>query len=194
MLQNPHFLVTALLTAILLLALLTAAVLHWPAFSVFDRRLQRRLITQKKSKPLLYLSKLLSPKADVAWCFLIAACLALSGRWQLGIWALATLGLADVAGILSKRFVKRRRPYNRLPEEVGYSYPSGHTLGLTCLALILLRVTAAGSWLPCLLFIIWIFLIKARLQLGAHYPADIAAAILLALSSFCATSLIYLII
>lgn len=195
MLQNMQNLTISFVASSLLLAALTVAVTNSKSFSVSDRLLHRRFISEHKTFPLKGLSTLLAPKADVVWCAIIAGIVALSGNWLLAFWCLATLGLADVCGLIIKYAIKRRRPYNHLPEEHGFSFPSGHVLGFTSLTLILLRLFGgAGIWLPILLVIFWALLVKARLQLGAHYPADIVASILLAIACFSATSIVYLII
>ena len=195
MLQNMQNLTISFVASSLLLAALTVAVTDSKSFSVSDRLLHRRFISEHKTFPLKGLSTLLAPKADVVWCAIIAGVVALSGNWLLAVWCLATLGLADVCGLIIKYATKRRRPYNHLPEEHGFSFPSGHVLGFTSLTLILLRLYGgAGIWLPILLVIFWALLVKARLQLGAHYPADILASIQLAIACFSATSILYLII
>lgn len=195
MLQNLQNLTIALVTSSLLVAGLTVAVTNSKSFSVSDRLLHRRFIAENKTIPLKGLSHALAPKVDVVWCFIIAGVVALSGNWLLALWCLATLGLADGAGVIIKYTIKRRRPYNHLPEEHGFSFPSGHVLGFTSLTLILLRLFGtSGLWLPVVLIIVWALLVKARLQLGAHYPADILASILLAIACFCATSIIYLLL
>lgn len=195
MLHSLPILTIALVTSSFLLAALTTAITSSKSFSVSDRLLHRRFITENKTIPLKGLSHALAPKTDVVWCFIIAGVVALSGNWLLALWCLATLGLADCVGLTIKYTIKRRRPYNHLPEEHGFSFPSGHVLGFTSLTLILLRLFGgAGFWLPVLLIIVWVLLVKARLQLGAHYPADVLASILLAIACFCATSIIYLLL
>ncbi len=89
--------------------------------------------------------------------------------------------------LLIKPVVARERPvpYFRVPEH-GYGFPSGHTMGATCLAFALgfllwrsewrRGVKILGSFILALAVIV---VAMSRLVLGVHYPTDVLASILL---------------
>lgn len=104
----------------------------------------------------------------------------------------ALLVLGAVGGyvaliLLIKPVVARERPvpYFRVPEH-GYGFPSGHTMGATCLAFALgfllwrsewrRGVKILGSFILALTVIV---VAMSRLVLGVHYPTDVLASILL---------------
>jgi membrane-associated phospholipid phosphatase len=86
-----------------------------------------------------------------------------------------------------KDVVQRERPiaFFRIPES-GYSFPSGHTLGTTCLAVAVgyfiwhsrwnVRTKVAGT---VALTILVTVVGGSRLVLGVHYPADVLGGLLL---------------
>ncbi len=104
----------------------------------------------------------------------------------------ALLVLGAVGGyvaliLLIKPIVARERPvpFFRVPEH-GYGFPSGHTMGATCLAFALgfllwrsgwhRGVKVLGSFILALAVIV---VAMSRLVLGVHYPTDVLASILL---------------
>ena len=119
---------------------------------------------------------------------------ALRRRWLDGLLLLGALGGYVVLTLLVKHIVNRERPiaFFRIPES-GPSFPSGHTLGVTCLVFafgfLLWRsaasraVKAVGS-VALLLAVPLVAL--SRLMLGVHYPTDVLASVLLGTAWMCA--------
>ena len=108
-------------------------------------------------------------------------------RWLDALLFLGAVGGYGVLTLLIKHLVQRERPitFFRIPES-GYSFPSGHTLGATCLAFALgfvLWRSGASRGLKALgtvaLFLGVLVIALSRLILGVHYPTDILGSILL---------------
>ena len=127
---------------------------------------------------------------------------AFAGEWlnsdpfrQLAVSMMFGLMISNVAFVLCKTFVKRRRPYanaelqqdlqfviqNRDPghgSKALESFPSGHVLWTTfCVSLICFQfgykvVLLLGWMIPAMVFL--------RLHLGVHYPSDVLASLVLA--------------
>jgi undecaprenyl-diphosphatase len=105
------------------------------------------------------------------------------------LWAFATLMAGWFAGWASKLLVQRARPVvdDPVSHASGYSFPSGHALNITV-------------WCSVLVFLLWPLLSRTarrvavglaaltvvvvgfdRMFLGAHFPSDVLAGILLGL-------------
>lgn len=65
------------------------------------------------------------------------------------------------------------------PEEAGHSFPSGHSMYAALLAAAVWPLVGAMGRLGLVLYVLWVAC--SRVALGAHFPADIAGAWLLAL-------------
>lgn len=133
------------------------------------------------------LSFLASPKLDLLWVIIIAAFLWVKHYQIPALWALGTIVGGDVLGEVFKHIVKRARPAQHLAADDGYSFPSGHTLGIFLVAAILLLVVipliqkhATRTICQLLLVFVVFFLAVSRVYLYAHWPFDTISAMLLA--------------
>lgn len=132
------------------------------------------------------ISFLASPKMDILWMLIIAAGLWIK-RYQIpAIWAVCTLLGGDVIGHIVKNIVKRARPAQHLASDNGYSFPSGHTLGIFLVAAVILLiilplVQRRSVRTICQILIVFVifFLAISRVYLYAHWPFDTISAMLL---------------
>lgn len=88
-------------------------------------------------------------------------------------------------GILKNTFKRPRPNINRLVEEKGYSYPSGHTMTSTIFyGLIIFLIVISNIILPLKIITIFLLILLilligySRIYLGVHYFSDVIGAIL----------------
>lgn len=154
-------------------------------FNLFDHWLHHKLVKQRDGFKWQVIAFLNDPKLMVVWAVLLASSLIDQERFLTALWVLGTLGFTDLAGILLKKSIKRKRPIMSSDLESGYSFPSGHVLGATTMLLIVMQLFGdqLGLGLTLPLVGIWIMVIISRLSLKAHYPSDVIGAA--SLSIFC---------
>ena len=179
-----NFLIVTLATIFLLSLIFN--IKNSERFNIFDEQLHRKLIRDHNGIGWQIIAFLNDPKLMVVWAVLLASTLIDSDHVITALWVLGTLGLTDLAGIILKKIIKRKRPKMASKLENGYSFPSGHVLGATTMILILLRLFGAKLGLGFILFLVavWVMVIISRLSLRAHYPSDVAGATSLAILCF----------
>ncbi|WP_231482641.1 phosphatase PAP2 family protein [Nocardioides sp. URHA0020] len=102
-------------------------------------------------------------------------------------WALATMATGWTVAVLLKTMVQRGRPVIEEPfaTHAGYSFPSGHATNnaiVVTIVLLLLRPVLGTTARRVLLAVgaAWVLLTCLdRLFLGAHFPSDVVAGVLL---------------
>ncbi|WP_172187481.1 phosphatase PAP2 family protein [Lentilactobacillus kribbianus] len=132
-------------------------------------------------------SFLASPTLDIIWIFIIAFFL-----WGFhyripALWSILTLAGADVVGFLVKNVIRRARPIDHLKSDDGFSFPSGHVLGMfIVLAVIwimvvpLIQSATKQFVLKVIIVMVMILVMMSRVYLNAHYPSDTLGAALVA--------------
>jgi membrane-associated phospholipid phosphatase len=101
-------------------------------------------------------------------------------RWE-ALFTVIAIGTGQLFNKLLKGMIQRPRPdFNRLVEEAGYSFPSGHSMvslvfygmvGLICYMFV-------RNQLPKLLIVLVTVMVVlligiSRIYLGVHYPSDV---------------------
>jgi undecaprenyl-diphosphatase len=117
------------------------------------------------------------------------------GAKRLATWAVVTMAIGGVLGVVLKLLVDRARP--TFPEPVttasGYSFPSGHALnsflGVGVLLLIFLPVLSRAG--RAVAFTVGAFVVLLtgydRVALGVHYVSDVVAGWVVALACLAGT-------
>lgn len=118
-------------------------------------------------------------------------------RGVLAIWTGMTIVLGALLIKLIKSSVQRPRPVGH-GSITGFSFPSGHTFGvtlfcLTIMSIMLVEFKYSKQFLINCLLAIWIIMIMiSRVYLQAHFPTDTVGAVLLAVTWIVIARVIYL--
>ncbi|GAY73293.1 phosphatase PAP2 family protein [Lentilactobacillus kosonis] len=147
--------------------------------SMITTGIQGKAVSQPLEGFYTMISFLASPKMDIFWILIIAFFL-WGFKYKIpALFAIFTLGGADVIGFIIKNVVKRDRPPLHMATDDGYSFPSGHVLGaFIVLAIIWIFVVpligkASVRILIRAILIIGLMLVMfSRVYLNAHYPTD----------------------
>lgn len=173
-----------MLIAAICLGLLSYYVLHQPVAS-WDQAFTHRGISN--SPVWRWVANLSDPRLVVGYDIALASILCLQNHLMQAMWVIVTLGIADILGIIIKQLVRRPRPAT---VRAHYSFPSGHVLSATVMALMMV-VTYRQVGVRLLIIILWLLITLSRLLLKAHYLSDILAAICLALFVFALTMAVF---
>jgi len=174
------------LLSALILILLIFNVRNSRRFNLFDHWLHHKLIRKRDGIGWQIIAFINDPKLLVVLDVFLASFLISNNENLLAFWALFTLGFTDLIGIFLKKWMRRKRPILHSDLEEGYSFPSGHVLGSTVMALIIWRLFAGqlGNRLLWILLAIWLMVVISRISLKAHFPSDIIGATSLAVFCF----------
>lgn len=130
---------------------------------------------------MLKITFLADTKVDLVWMLLIAIILWIKKQRPLALSIVITLITADAFGWVVKHIVQRARPVAHLAVDDGFSFPSGHTLGMSIIVFwlimimipVLVKSSTARVWMYILL-IIWLVLVMiSRVYVYAHFPSDV---------------------
>ena len=88
------------------------------------------------------------------------------------------VGGAVVINFILKMIFERSRPdlWQRLVVETSYSFPSGHALASSAIALVIIIICYKTKWfIPAIIIgtVYAVVIAYSRLYLGVHYPSDI---------------------
>ncbi|WP_312113282.1 phosphatase PAP2 family protein [Brevibacillus reuszeri] len=153
------------------------------AFDSFVITKVQSLITPKLTSVMLFFTFLASTKSLLTLTVIaIGLMLWQHKRWE-ALFLLLALGGGMVFNLLLKWLYRRERPsIQRLIEESGYSFPSGHSMaaflffGMMAMLLTLFVVSRAAKAVIILIAAVLILLVGiSRIYLGVHYPSDVLA-------------------
>lgn len=166
--------------------------------SIFTTAIQGKEPSEMMEKFYTGLSFFASPPMDILWVFVIAFFLWGFKYKVPALWALFTLGGGDVVGFVVKHLVKRHRPPLHLGVDNGYSYPSGHVMGIFLIVAILwiaviplIKQLSVRCLLRVLMGIGLILVMFSRIYLNAHYPTDTLGACLVGYSWLLISEMFY---
>lgn len=184
------------LAALVLLAIL-AALAKWQENLLLQIDRPIIAVVQKQIQPVPtfgwhLLSVAFQPTLDCFYIVLLAVWLWWHRRTRMGIAVLIMMASGTLANHFLKSFIARPRPQIRvIIPEAGFSFPSGHTFGITlCLLLlyfVLIRPLPQRIWHILAIIasaLLIIGMATARVYLGDHYPSDTLGGFLFALLWF----------
>lgn len=139
---------------------------------------------------MLKITFLASPKMDLFWMLLMAVILWIKKLRPLSVNIVITLLSADALGWVIKHFIHRARPIQHLAQDDGFSFPSGHVLGMSILVIWIMMVllpkvmksSTKKFWISFLLIVWLIIVMCSRIYVFAHYPSDVCASVAVALT------------
>lgn len=111
---------------------------------------------------------------------LIAIFFFFKGEFLIGFWFVGVISSGGIFGIVLKNLFKRKRPYNHLSVETGFSFPSGHAIASTLFfwSLILVffpRIESMMIRVPLTIaaLLAWLAILYSRLYFHAHHLGDL---------------------
>ena len=143
-------------------------------------------LNNKKTIFFKYFTNLASTKYFIIICLLLIIFL----KNKLALLISVAMIIDAIIVFIAKHIIKRERPnINRIVEEKGYSYPSGHTFSATCfygLVMFLINISSITLGYQLLIIIPLISIILligfSRIYLGVHYFSDCIGGLLLSSS------------
>lgn len=127
------------------------------------------------------------PTIDIIYAVVLSVILVIARLKIPAMWVIATVLSGDVVGYILKHLFARARPSGHLLTDSGFSFPSGHSLGITMIIMILLILVIPNinssrtrMWLTWVLWTFGALTLMSRIYLKAHYFSDILSGALLA--------------
>lgn len=143
--------------------------------------------------PLEEFFKFITDFGDVFWVgtFVVITFVLLRKRKQREL-LIGAMALEVISNLLLKNFFRRERPgFPPLVEASGYSFPSGHMMASTTLALLLISFIWETKWRKSIKIVLTILLLcyslligLSRIYLGVHYTSDVIGGFCISLSLF----------
>lgn len=162
-----------------LLALLLIDLTHDGLVARLDDQLFNWFVHRPTSRFWRLVATLGTPWLIVVYVLALALSRLVLGHWQECIWVLGILGGGNLLGIFTKHALKRERPAGHTAGAGDYSFPSGHVLGASLLALMVLSLWPRPG-VALLTGFLWLLVAGSRLFLRAHHPSDLAGTVLFA--------------
>lgn len=139
--------------------------------------IQKRLRTEKLTRWMKRITML--GNGGLVWLLIAIFLLAFRSKRTLAVTILvAQLSGAFITNLLLKNIIKRKRPYESVPQletllppQRDWSFPSGHaTSSVSASSLLLLHLP---FWIGIPFMGIGLCIVWSRMYLGVHYPTDI---------------------
>ena len=156
------------------------------------------LYAHSHATPILDLGMLWVTRLGYAWGvvpvdIVVGIWLLVRHRWRDSAFFIVAVGGAALLNLSAKALFGRERPklWPSIAPEHTFSFPSGHAMGSTALAVALIVLLWPTRWryLSLIVGIVVILLVGAsRIYLGVHYPSDILAGWLASLAWVVGTS------
>ncbi|MGQ2282352.1 phosphatase PAP2 family protein [Apilactobacillus kunkeei] len=133
-----------------------------------------------------FTTTLASPKMDIIWIFILAFFM-WGFKFKLqALWGIFTLAGADVIGFIVKNIVRRDRPVFHSASDTGFSFPSGHVLGIFIVVAVVwivilphIQSSLIRRLLYVLTFLFVLLVMVSRIYLNAHFPTDTVGAVII---------------
>jgi len=178
------------------LALLISLFIGYPHLKAFDQGLMA-LVQEHRDQALDVAAVVATRLGDFRIQFIVAgtltALLFLARQWRQGLFFGATLAVTALGNTAAKYFFARIRPEVLAEPITSFSMPSGHSSG--SFAFFLMLAVLAGREQPPRMRMTWLLLgclpalvvALSRVYLGAHWPTDVLAGALLAITVLAAS-------
>lgn len=173
------------------LILAISIILHLGWINAFDNFFEGLVHIVPNLKGLmLKITFLADTKVDLVWMVLIAVILWFRKQCPLATNLVLTMITGDAVGWVIKHLIQRARPVQHLAVDDGFSFPSGHTLGMGMIVIwiimvllpVVLKDRIKRFWIDFLLIVWLVIVMISRVYVYAHYPSDVCGSVAIALT------------
>lgn len=130
-----------------------------------------------------------SPAVVLIVSALLVAFFLYKREWITSLWIAFTILGGDAVAFIFKELVRRPRPLRIIGGDSGFSFPSGHVFGTTIMILFIIYIIGPriksyeNRFLLTSIMWLWLAVILiSRICLRSHYPSDVLGSLLLAIS------------